>query len=448
MIQKPKWEHPTLPMYEKVHIFKDPPKSVTSSKSEKVEFGDVSYMLRENPDRISDHIEYYSKNKNPMVSVSYNNHGEKSLFQGKYGDDSKNPYPVMKDGAFRFPIYGNTEDSLPLNRQKHPNYTVTAFPTAPTDVINNITPKHVDKNRIKSAIHPTASYNIGYLEHPWGGNDVLSPVNHYTITSSISNDRTLGVLDFNQNVKKGTIIKPSISVTSGASTNGVETISITDLDGGKMKRYIKDRPVSAYLSPVYNIAVELPGSNGAWNTVKLSEKDKRRIVSRIDSGKHIDIPIDGTVENIRLKKYGWMIHRAGPTTTPTLILSDMGNPGLTLNSYNKKTPHQAITSTLELKQMGDIPPGFHPTLTRNRPLISISSPVAYPDMVDNLSRDAKLHEKLRVEGSYFDRGHIEGYDRPNLNPGSHTIDPYRAAMNKAVREMHDTRFINEGNVLW
>lgn len=446
MIQRPKWEHLTLAGPESVHIMKDPPREVMSRKYEPVEMGDVTYMIRENPDRFSEGIERFAKGVNPMVSVSYGNNGNgngggSAFNKANFRQEAKNPYGILRDGAFRFPTKGGiASEDRPLNRQKHPDYTITATPTAPTDVNNNMVPKRIDKGIIKTSIHPSASYNIGYSEHPWAGNEVLDPIRHHTMHMGMSSGMTLGMADQSSRVSKGIVIKPSIAVTTGASIDGAHSISITNLDKQSMERYIKDKPVISYLSPIFNVAVQNEDASG-WQIVKLADKDKLRIASRVDVGKPIDLPIGRDGMNIKMRKYQWMIHQAGPTAPATLVLQDFSQPQVSLNTY-KKTPNQAVTSVLALKHMNDVPPGFAPTLTRNRPIISINTPLSYPDAFDNLNRDARLPEKLRVNDSFYDRGGIPTYERPELNPGS-TLNPYKMEMNRRVNSMRDERNVSD-----
>lgn len=116
----------TLPSVENwstnTNILRDPPKSVTTRKIDKV--GETSYLtnlMAESGDRICENISYYPKGTNPMVSVSYNNKGARQAFL---------PYRIMRDGAFRPPIRGQ-EDLLPLSRMPRIWMTVDTQPFAP-----------------------------------------------------------------------------------------------------------------------------------------------------------------------------------------------------------------------------------------------------------------------------------------------------------------------------
>lgn len=100
--------------YTNNNIMKDPPRSVTTRKIDRV--GDTARILAtlaDSDDRFCEVINYYPRGVNPMVSVSY---GEAQTKE----NTSRNgnaflPYRVVRDGAFRPPIQ-RQEDLLPLSR--------------------------------------------------------------------------------------------------------------------------------------------------------------------------------------------------------------------------------------------------------------------------------------------------------------------------------------------
>lgn len=103
----------TLPSVESwgtnMNIMKDPPKSIHTRKIDKVgETSAITSAVDESGDRFCEAINYYARGQNPMVSVSYGQ-GQKSATQAFL------PYRVVRDGAFRPPIWSQ-EDLLPLSR--------------------------------------------------------------------------------------------------------------------------------------------------------------------------------------------------------------------------------------------------------------------------------------------------------------------------------------------
>lgn len=105
----------TLPSVEgwstAVNVTRDPPRSITTRKKERV--GDTSAItatLAESDDRFCEAINYYARNVNPSVSVSYGEAGSKGSRAEAFL-----PYRVIRDGAFRPPILSQS-DLLPLSR--------------------------------------------------------------------------------------------------------------------------------------------------------------------------------------------------------------------------------------------------------------------------------------------------------------------------------------------
>lgn len=112
-----------LPSWELPHIYRQPPSSIWTRKKERVEFGDVSYNIREDESRINDAIINYAKGVNPSVNTEYQN--RKQILTSMTQYEASNPYKVNK--SFRMPLF-RQEDLLPLSRQKHPYTTVTTNP--------------------------------------------------------------------------------------------------------------------------------------------------------------------------------------------------------------------------------------------------------------------------------------------------------------------------------
>jgi hypothetical protein len=90
------------------NILKDPPKSITTRRRDKV--GSNSMIVQDvemSRDRIAETIKAYPRGVNPMVGVSYNN--------ARGGQQAKLPYRVAMAGAFRPPVLAPV-DLLPLSR--------------------------------------------------------------------------------------------------------------------------------------------------------------------------------------------------------------------------------------------------------------------------------------------------------------------------------------------
>lgn len=104
-----------------MNILRDPPKSVTTRKIDKVgETSVITSKIDESGDRACEAINYYARGVNPMVAMSYsnvgNNGGQRSgSIQTGGGGEAFLPYRVMRDGAFR-PPSRRQEELLPLSR--------------------------------------------------------------------------------------------------------------------------------------------------------------------------------------------------------------------------------------------------------------------------------------------------------------------------------------------
>ena len=97
-----------------MNILKDPPRSVHTRKIDRVgETSAITSAVDESGDRFCEAINYYARGQNPMVSVSYGQGQQKSALTSN--GEAFLPYRVVRDGAFRPPIW-RQEDLLPLSR--------------------------------------------------------------------------------------------------------------------------------------------------------------------------------------------------------------------------------------------------------------------------------------------------------------------------------------------
>jgi len=139
------WEQPT--------IYKEPLKEVFTKKKERIEEGDVTYNIRNDPSRYNDAITNWQKGKNMMVEVDYQNRAPQTTTMN-FGS-ATNPYKVNK--AFRPPEFGLL-DLEPLSRQKRPY--VEAGTNIGSEISRDDTQKLMDQSVIDfsvgAALHHTA----------------------------------------------------------------------------------------------------------------------------------------------------------------------------------------------------------------------------------------------------------------------------------------------------
>jgi|688.fasta_scaffold33898_7 hypothetical protein len=101
-----------------LNILKDPPKSIhTRLKTVVGANNDVLNEVDDSANRIGEYINVYARGVNPFVSVSYSNTGTTNNGSIAKGGQTHAmlPYRIMRDGAFRPPIY-TQEDLLPGSR--------------------------------------------------------------------------------------------------------------------------------------------------------------------------------------------------------------------------------------------------------------------------------------------------------------------------------------------
>lgn len=163
----------TLPSIEmwgtNMNILKDPPKSITTRKIDKVgQDSKITEMIDAAGDRACEAINVYARGVNPSVSVSYTNYGNNgggSAINRSGQTNASLPYKVNEGGAFRPPVVSPRE-LLPLSRQPrlvtqaitNPeaiNYAKRAMCPDPNSM-REVRKLTLEKNNIR----PTARYQI------------------------------------------------------------------------------------------------------------------------------------------------------------------------------------------------------------------------------------------------------------------------------------------------
>ena len=222
--QRPKWQSYTLPSWERPNILREPPKSIHTKKKERVEMGDVSYMIRNDDSRINEGISYLARGINPMVDVSYSNYGGNGAkLTTMATPTATNPYKIIKDGAFRPPIM-TQEDLLPLSRMRRPETSATTNPGVSTisgfvspNLQNNVdltvVSNAIDVKKINYlSIRPSATFNISLpIDVDVFGNRAIQKnklqFSHYANPST----NLFDVPDYLQNTSDKNIINDAIN---------------------------------------------------------------------------------------------------------------------------------------------------------------------------------------------------------------------------------------------
>ena len=346
------------------HIYRDPPKSITTRKYNPVNVADVMYMVQADnpngdPTRINEAIKVYARGKNPMVEVDYG-----------AGQGVKNPYRIEVVRPPLMPI----ETLQPISAPRiHQNYTITSNPgIAPISVgdkidhnaIKNITA--TDKSNGVVRVNPSQTY------WQWYDNLGQDSVQSKRITLQGSIRPTAS---YNLELTRGmTQLRP----------NAVGEVNTYSVNSGIVLSGGDNRPQSVSLNAIKdmnaigigsnpnftNIVVIDPKTNASLD-VNSTIQEKNYIAINAAMGKplHLDT---GTGQQIVLKDYKY-----------TPVTSNIGNSQLVI---------QVAQPDVQLE--------------RNTPLFAATTNVGLPGYNENLARATQGQQQLdRMAnfGSWEDR---------------------------------------------
>ena len=196
------------------NILRDPPKSIMTRRIDKVnQDGSINDMMYESGDRFAENINVYARGVNPMVSVQYTNAN---------GAPVKQPYRIIRDGAFRPPIL-TQEQLLPLSRQPR-NKTQVITNKAFIDYTKRVTCPAPDSARyfkdlpIKGAVIPNKYIKI---EVPVKEHFVINYINENPIMSSANTNMSAkGNIQLENQI--GQAMKDAIQYAHSTNPNGIE----------------------------------------------------------------------------------------------------------------------------------------------------------------------------------------------------------------------------------
>jgi len=292
----------TLPSWDQVSILREPPKSVHTRKKERVDFSDVSYMVRDDSqNRLSENINYIARGVNPHTDVVYTNYsagGSRTTTMNT--PQATNPYKAIRDGAFRPPLYFQ-EDLQPLSRLQHPNYAVASNPGMSNDFSVPNLVETTDKAPIKNAI--SVATNTNYIP--------MNSKASYRIEMPQNVFPSYGIRDDLLKVLANTNVSQNIN--SGDMVN-------RDLykDSGDIKQLLKLGDVHSNFSIyVYN-----PNTQN-YSEIEASIKDKMNIA--VQSGLSRPIVVnreDGTPIKIQDYRYKVVNTNAGGQALAIILRED------------------------------------------------------------------------------------------------------------------------------
>ena len=292
----------TLPSVEQPHIFEDPPKSIHTRKYEPVEIGDTLHLVRDCPDRISEHI-----SKFPHAETFAIGSGEdqrrttNSTMYGQWGS----PYVVNK--AFRPPMVRPTYDLLPLSRMQRPNTSAHAYAHVPYNTRIDMM-KAIDFSKLKTSVwalpRPDQTFVLGDIhDRP----NVASYISDILLENSVmANPTTLPMITHDS---RHTIDLDGGKIYIPVTTSKTPQFQVTDVNRDAT-HLTKDIPLINVLRPGFEIAL-YDDTTRRFEILSLKPNEKTIIAHDTDKRMPITIPMRGSTEKIKLKEYNFFILEAG-----------------------------------------------------------------------------------------------------------------------------------------
>ena len=258
MIQYPKHEHITLGSVEdwgtNTNILRDPPRSLFTRRIDKVgQNTDITTLIDDSADRITEGVQVYARGVNPMVSVSYNNESNNAGSSGNLNSGIARtqaflPYTIMQEGAFRPPVR-NPRDLLPLSRLPRVWFSRDA-PVSNTDY-SKTKQQPNDYRAVKDAADMVRSYdirpnqsaniNVKNLEHFIGDTKAAINEKHINVEGR-SGTRSRDISSYtrdNVDRNKGAMDEKLISAFAQSNKVQERSQNLSDLSIDE-KRYIQN----------------------------------------------------------------------------------------------------------------------------------------------------------------------------------------------------------------
>jgi hypothetical protein len=350
-------------------IYRDPPKAIFTRKKERVEMGDVQYMLRSDtpsgdPTRINEAINVYERGRNPMVQVDYG-----------AGRGAKAPYKVEVVRPPLMPV--ETLNSI-SNPRIHQNYAVQSNPgNAPISLsgfidrtdINRV--NQVERNggiiRSNPSVY-TTSFQDMYKRENFKDSGALEDKLQFSTMSNVAISGGDNPMYKRENFKDSGALEDKVKFSSMSSVNvnGGQLIQ-GELDQTK----IRDNLLKQLGTNFSSIVIYDPKNNTSID-VYANIKEKNYMAVTAAYGKPIIVNTPNGDEII-LKDY-----------TYSLVKPNIGNTQLVIQV-----------------QQPDV------VLDRNTPLYSLSTnvknEVGYNETLSRSTQEQFSLDKLANFGEYTDR---------------------------------------------
>jgi hypothetical protein len=260
-------------------IQKDPPKSITTRRIEKVsETNDTFIQSSESLDRMVENISYFAKGINPSVSVDYgnygNNGGQNRVTTGGISEKTSSgdklhsghaylPFTVNKDGAFRPPVKAPF-DLLPLSRIPRATTSATTnkfiVDFSKTSQFPSGISRSINENIITRNIVPSATYKINPSPiKPYEVKYVIKNKLQFDENAGNTGNRTMDITSQIVKVPTKEINQNLIRSKNVISNNGTSSnLKYADFSNMNTGKYTQD---TLHSSVVSNISSNLNKTN-------------------------------------------------------------------------------------------------------------------------------------------------------------------------------------------
>lgn len=423
----------TLPSWDQVNILRDPPRSITTYRKDRV--GQTSLITDwidsdAAGDRICEVIKPFARGVDYMKTVDYSNNGTNGGLRRYPGNVNSTsglnfgnrqaflPYRVARDGAFRPPVIGPRE-LLPLSRLPRTTtdaYTNPSFPNFAKRLDNSCDVRQIRKEVLTTCVRPTAIYNV---EMP---TDVSNANAAYNLSSAIQNpiktDVQTGVrfLDWSENTSGNSKQKSSINESRerySAGTNISDSKIYKNINGEfNTNKYVQD--------------IEHFSSTSANTNIS----DNSR-VTLLDGNEEMILPIKDRMN------YDYQTPLRGEPID--MILSDE------VDLCQKTTAYDINSNVSQDIYIRQVPDNYR-ELERNVPLSEM-----YTNYSDNrvdlnnevLSRDYHLPPRSN-RGGFSNGGTLpgdysRGYEVQEMGHLNHTYDPNKIKLQERINTMREGR---------
>ena len=324
---------------DKPFIYRDPPKAIFTRKKERVEMGDVQYMLRSDgpygdPTRINEGVSVYSRGVNPMVEVDYG-----------AGKGIKSPYRVEVVRPPLYPVETLQAISAP---RIHQNYAITTNPgNAPISLSG-----FFDRTRVNQ---------VNQVERNSGL--IRSNPSVYTTEAQEVYDR--------ENFKESASVdsKTPFSLRSNITLEGGTTN-----DGEVDKTKIRDTLLKNLGTNFSSIIIYDPKTNSSISVnATLREKNYMAIMASAGGPIVVSTP-DG--KEIKLKDYTYSLVQSNMNNNQLII--QVAQPDVVLD---RNTPLYSVISNVNMKT------GYNDEMQReNQNKISLEKLSGFGEFSDRTSR--------------------------------------------------------------